>query len=78
MKTMSDLEIRRKGFRILFKELGEVGTIRFVSQIIHEKRDYLQLQERMSTTQKQQMTAWVKTWKAAGDALKDIKRQELQ
>lgn len=45
MKTMSDLEIKRKGFRILFKELGEVATIRFVSQIILEKRDYLQLQE---------------------------------
>jgi hypothetical protein len=45
MKTMSDLEIRRKGFHILLKELGEVDTIRFVSQIIHEKRDYLQLQE---------------------------------
>lgn len=28
--------------------------------------------------QKQQMAAWVKTWKAAGEALKDIKRQELQ
>jgi hypothetical protein len=31
----------------------------------------------MSITQKQQMVAWVKTWKAAGEALKDIKRQEL-
>ena len=47
MKQMSDLEVKRKGFSILFKELGEVNTIRFVSQIIHEKKDYLQLQEKL-------------------------------
>jgi hypothetical protein len=45
MKLLSDLEIRRKGLSVLWKELGEIDTIRFVSQMIAEQRDYLQFQE---------------------------------
>jgi hypothetical protein len=47
MKLLSDLEIRKKGFSVLFRELGEVDTIRFVSQLISEPGDYLQLQEEL-------------------------------
>ncbi len=32
----------------------------------------------MNTKQKQQMRVWVNTWKEAGEALKEIKRQELR
>jgi len=41
----SDHEIREKGLSILFKTLGEVDAIRFLSQITYEKRDYLKFQE---------------------------------
>lgn len=44
-EIVSDLEIRRKGLNVLFKSLGEVDAIRFLSQITYEKRDYLKLQE---------------------------------
>lgn len=50
MKTRelaSDLEVREKGLRVLFKNLGEVDAIRFLSQIICEKRDYLKLQDKL-------------------------------
>jgi hypothetical protein len=43
----SDLEIRKKGLSILFKTLGEVDAMRFLSQIAYEKRDYLKLQEEL-------------------------------
>lgn len=43
----SDLEIRKKGLSILFKTLGEVDAIRFLSQITYEKRDYLKLQDEL-------------------------------
>lgn len=43
----SDMEIRKKGMSILFKNLGEVDAIRFLSQITYEKRDYLKLQEEL-------------------------------
>ncbi|HED01016.1 MAG TPA: hypothetical protein ENN18_11680 [Proteobacteria bacterium] len=43
----SDFEIRKKGLSILFKNLGEVDAIRFLSQITYEKRDYLKLQEEL-------------------------------
>lgn len=43
----SDLEIRRKGLSILFKTLGEVDALRFLSQITYEKRDYLKLQDEL-------------------------------
>ncbi len=42
-----DTEIRKKGLNILFKNLGEVNTIRFLSQVITEKRDYMKLQDEM-------------------------------
>lgn len=45
-KIASDTEIKIKGIRILFKELGEADAIRFLSQISYEKRDYLKLQEK--------------------------------
>lgn len=44
-EIVSDLEIRRKGLNVLFKSLGEVDAIRFLSLINYEKRDYLKLQE---------------------------------
>lgn len=44
---VSDLEIRQKGLNILFKSLGEVDAMRFLSQITYEKRDYLKLQDEM-------------------------------
>ena len=43
----SDMEIREKGLRILFKNLGEADAIRFLSQITFEKRDYLKLQDKL-------------------------------
>jgi hypothetical protein len=45
MELMSDTELRRKAFNILFKELGEINTVRFLSQIICEKKDYMELQD---------------------------------
>ena len=47
MKTMSDLEVKKKGLQVLFKELGESDAIRFLSQISYEKRDYLIMQEKL-------------------------------
>lgn len=41
----SDIEIRKKGMSVLFKSLGEVDAMRFLSQITFEKRDYLKLQD---------------------------------
>jgi hypothetical protein len=43
----SDFEIREKGLRTLFKNLGEVDAIRFLSQITYKKRDYLKLQDKL-------------------------------
>ena len=43
----SDLEVKKKGLQVLFKELGESDAIRFLSQISYEKRDYLILQEKL-------------------------------
>lgn len=45
--TASDTKIREKGLKILFKNLGEVDAIRFLSQITYEKRDYLKLQDKL-------------------------------
>ena len=46
-KVASDTEIKRRGFKVLFRELGEADAIRFLSQITYEKRDYLKLQEKL-------------------------------
>ncbi len=32
---------------VLFRELGEVDAIRFLSQIRYEQRDYLKIQEKL-------------------------------
>lgn len=45
VQMASDMEIRKKGLIILFKNLGEVDAMRFLSQITYEKRDYLKLQD---------------------------------
>jgi len=45
MESLTDTEIRKKGLDALIKELGEIDTMRFLSQIISEKRDYLKLQD---------------------------------
>lgn len=44
-QMVSDMEIRKKGMNVLFKSLGEVDAMRFLSQITYEKRDYLKLQD---------------------------------
>lgn len=46
-KIASDREIRQKGFKALFRALGEADALRFLSQISAEKRDYLKLQENL-------------------------------
>lgn len=46
-ETASDIEIREKGLSVLFKNLGEVDAMRFLSQITYEKRDYLKLQDEL-------------------------------
>lgn len=46
-RIASDTEIKKKGFDILFKELGEADAIRFLSQIFYEKRDYLKFQDKL-------------------------------
>jgi len=46
-EMVSDTEIRKKGMSVLFKTLGEVDAIRFLSQISSEKRDYLKLQDKL-------------------------------
>ncbi len=45
MKLMSDAELKRKGFSVLLKELGEVNMLRFLSQISQEKKDYMEIQD---------------------------------
>lgn len=40
----SDMEIRKKGLAVLFKNLGEIDAMRFLSQVSYEKRDYMKLQ----------------------------------
>ncbi len=47
MKMMSDLNIKKKGLNVLFRELGEADALRFLSHIRYEKRDYLTLQEEL-------------------------------
>jgi hypothetical protein len=44
---ISDAALRQKGLRILFRELGEVDTVRFLSQISQEPKDYLALQAQL-------------------------------
>lgn len=46
-KIASDREIKQKGFKALFRALGEADALRFLSQISTEKRDYLRLQENL-------------------------------
>lgn len=46
-KITSDIEIKRKGLTLLFRELGEVEAIRFLSEISYERRNYLKLQEKL-------------------------------
>ncbi len=47
MPNLSDVQLRQKGLHVLFHELGEVDTVRFLSQISHEQRNYLVLQEKL-------------------------------
>ena len=46
-QTSSDIQVREKGFGVLFRELGEVDALRFLSQITHEKKDYMKLQDEL-------------------------------
>jgi len=43
------MEIRKKGLAVLFKNLGEVDALRFLSQIAYEKRDYVKMQDDIFT-----------------------------
>ena len=47
MQQTSDIQVREKGFSLLFRELGEVDALRFLSQITHEKKDYMKLQDEL-------------------------------
>ncbi len=47
MPNLSDVALRQKGLHIWFRELGEVDTVRFLSQISHEPKNYLILQEKL-------------------------------
>jgi hypothetical protein len=47
MTPMTDLQVRNKGFHILLQELGSVDTVRFLSQISHEIRDYMTIQDEL-------------------------------
>ncbi len=47
MPNLSDIELHHKGLKILFHELGEVDAVRFLSQISHERKNYLALQEKL-------------------------------
>ncbi len=38
---------KKKGLAALFKTLGEVDAIRFLSQVAYEKRDYVKLQDEL-------------------------------
>ena len=41
------MEVKNKGLNALFKELGEVDAIRFLSQIRYEKKEYLAIQDKL-------------------------------
>lgn len=47
METLSDPDVKNKGMDVLFRELGEVDAIRFLSQIRYERRDYLKIREKL-------------------------------
>ena len=47
MTPMTDIQVRNKGFRILLQELGSIDTIRFLSQIPCEPRDYMTIQDEL-------------------------------
>ncbi|VEN75331.1 conserved hypothetical protein [Candidatus Desulfarcum epimagneticum] len=47
MPDITDAALRRKGLNVLFRELGEVDAVRFLSQISHEPKNYLALQEKL-------------------------------
>lgn len=46
-KTQTEISRRHKEVAILFKSLGEVDAVRFLSQVAYEKRDYVKLQEEL-------------------------------
>ena len=55
MKMLSDVEVRKKGLNVLFKELGEPNAIRFLSQIrfeLHSERIPLSLLRGMRANKK--------------------------
>ena len=47
MTPMTDVQVRTKGLRILLQGLGSIDTIRFLSQISHEVRDYMTIQDEL-------------------------------
>ena len=49
MPQLSDLALQQKGLHVLFRELGEVDTMRFLSQINHESSCYIKRQKQLFT-----------------------------
>ncbi len=47
MENLDDTALRHKGLHVLIRELGEVDTMRFLSQISHETKNYLAFQEKL-------------------------------
>ena len=47
MTNLSDVALHQKGLHILFRELGEVDTVRFLSHISHEPKNYIILQKKL-------------------------------
>jgi hypothetical protein len=43
----TDTEIRIMGIQVLFRELGCVNALRFITQMQHGPEDYLKLQEEL-------------------------------
>lgn len=48
---LTDSEIKKKGFKILIKELGDVDAEKFISLIIKEPFDYSTWQENLWSDQ---------------------------
>jgi hypothetical protein len=48
---LTDFEIKKKGFRILIENLGDVDTEKFISLIIKDPLDYTKWQSTLWTNQ---------------------------
>jgi hypothetical protein len=46
-RLASDAVIWEKGLKVLYKNLGEIDAVRFMSQVSSEKKDYLKAQQKL-------------------------------